>query len=196
MGVELFLWGILEPNTNIYASICPWNHVKLIFKQDLCNFKNQIHTFFLAFEKLDIENELSLWFLIFNISNSALKYPLKPFSNAIGLTWFGFFKAKLCPISHDDLIMDWFSRANLYNLPRIIGSSFGSEIDIKKTTVCVLMETFYRIPIRCSERESYDDFPKVTYFRWNSGACKNLASTDHISENIANQDLKFLHKVT
>ena len=33
MGVELFfLGGNLEPNTDIYASICPLNHFKLIFQ--------------------------------------------------------------------------------------------------------------------------------------------------------------------
>ena len=33
MGVELFLGGILEPNNDIDASICPWNHFKLIFQK-------------------------------------------------------------------------------------------------------------------------------------------------------------------
>ena len=38
-------------------------------------------------------------------------------SHAIGLIQFGFFKGDLCPISHNDLIMDCFSRANFYGVP-------------------------------------------------------------------------------
>ena len=34
-------------------------------------------------------------------------------SNATGLTQFGLFKREICPISHNDLIMEWFSRTNL-----------------------------------------------------------------------------------
>ena len=79
--------------------------------------------------------------------------PLKLLSNFIGLTWFGLFKAKLCPISHNDPNMDWFSRANLYDFPCVTVSSFGSEIDRKETKVHVLVATFYNIPIQCSERE-------------------------------------------
>ena len=52
-------------------------------------------------------------------------------SNATGLTQFGFFKGELCPISHNGLIMDWFSRENLYGVPCVIVSSFSFEIDIK-----------------------------------------------------------------
>ena len=74
-------------------------------------------------------------------------------SNATGLTWFGFSKAKLCPISHNDLIMDWFSRANLYDLPRVTVLYFSFEIDRKEATVGVLTTTFQDTPIWCSERE-------------------------------------------
>ena len=52
MGVELFLGGILEPIIDIYASICPWNHFKLLFQTNT--------HLFIAFEELDIEIELSL----------------------------------------------------------------------------------------------------------------------------------------
>ena len=48
MGVELFcLGGILEPNTDIYASIFPWNHLKLIFQTKFMQCLKQIHIFFL-----------------------------------------------------------------------------------------------------------------------------------------------------
>ena len=79
--------------------------------------------------------------------------PLNYLSNSTGITWFGFSKTKLCPISHNDLIMDWFSRKNLYDLPRVTVSSFVSEIDSQKTTVHVLATNFYGTPIRFPERE-------------------------------------------
>ena len=62
-------------------------------------------------------------------------------------------RKKLCPISHNDLIMDWFSRANLYDLPHVTVSSFGSEIDSQETKVREIVTNFYGTPIRCSERE-------------------------------------------
>ena len=79
--------------------------------------------------------------------------PLKLLSNGTSLTWFWCSKTKLCPISHNDLILDWFSRANLYDLPRVTVSSFVSEIDSQETTVCVLVTTFYGTQIHCPERE-------------------------------------------
>ena len=72
-------------------------------------------------------------------------------SNATVLTQFEFFK--LFPTSHNGLIMDWFSRANLYTVPRVTVSSFGFEIDIEQSTVCALSSTFYIIPIKYSERD-------------------------------------------
>ena len=73
--------------------------------------------------------------------------------NSTGLTGFGFSKTKVSPISHNDLIMDWFSRVNLYDLPRVTVSSFTSEIYSHETTIRVLVTTFYGTPILCSERE-------------------------------------------
>ena len=60
MGVELFLGGILEPNTNIYASIFPWNHFNLLFQTNVMQFKKPNTHLFLAFEELDIEIGLYL----------------------------------------------------------------------------------------------------------------------------------------
>ena len=80
-------------------------------------------------------------------------HPLNSLLNSTVLTWFGFSKTNLCPISHNDLIMDWFSIANLYGLPRVTVSSFASEIDSQETRVRVLVTTFYGTPIRCPERE-------------------------------------------
>ena len=59
MGMELFLGGILEPNTDIFSSICPWNHFKLFFQTRLMQFEKNTHIF-LTFEELDIEIELSM----------------------------------------------------------------------------------------------------------------------------------------
>ena len=58
MGVELFLGAILESNTNIYSTICPWNQFNLILQTKLMQFgKKNIHLL-LAFEELYIEIEL------------------------------------------------------------------------------------------------------------------------------------------
>ena len=115
--------------------------------------KKNIHTFFLLLRnsilKLDYLYDCITSIFEFQYQHSPLNY----LSNSTGLTWFGFSKTKLCPISHNHLIMDWFSRANLYDLPRVTVSSFVSEIDSQETTVCVLATNFYSTPIRCPERE-------------------------------------------
>ena len=49
--------------------------------------------------------------------------------------------------------MDWFSRENLYNLPRVTVFSFGSEIYRQENKIYVLPVIFYRIIIWCTERE-------------------------------------------
>ena len=78
--------------------------------------------------------------------------PLSLLSNSTGLNQFGFFKRELYPISHNALIMDCFVRENLYDMPRVIVSSFSYEIDREETTHCALSTTFYRIPIWYTER--------------------------------------------
>ena len=60
MGVELFLRGIIEPNTDNNASICPPNHFKLIFQTRLMQFEKKTTHRFLPFEEPYIEIELSL----------------------------------------------------------------------------------------------------------------------------------------
>ena len=60
MGVELFLGAILESNTDIYSTICPWNQFKLILQTRLMQFVKKNTHLFLAFEELDIEIGLSL----------------------------------------------------------------------------------------------------------------------------------------
>ena len=92
--------------------------------------------------------------------------PLSLLSNATGPTQFGVFKWQLCPISHNDLIMDGFSRAKLYDVSRVTVSSFNSKIDIKKTTVRALSTTFYRIPIWYLKRELWR-FSQDHFFEMN-----------------------------
>jgi len=75
--------------------------------------------------------------------------PLSLLSNATSMTKFGFFKGNLCPISHDVLIMDWLSRANLYIVPHVIALTFNLENDIQDTTFRETLDTFYKIQIRC-----------------------------------------------
>ena len=84
---------------------------------------------------------------------SSYSIALSHLSNSTSLTQFGFFKGDLYAISHNALIMVYFSRANLYDIPHVNVSSFGSEIDSKNTTICEISTTYYGIPIRYSERE-------------------------------------------
>ena len=45
------------------------------------------------------------------------------------------------------------SRVNLYGVPRVTISSFGSEIDTRETKIPVISATFYKIPILFLESE-------------------------------------------
>ena len=153
MGVELFLGGILESNADICSTICPWNKFKLILQTRLMQFEKKMHTFFLLLRSsiLKINYIFDFGYSISEIWS--YRIPLKLLSNVIGLTWFGFFKTKLCPISHNDLIMEYFSRLNLYGVPRVTISSFGSQTDKQETKFHLLVSTFYRIQIQCPWRE-------------------------------------------
>ena len=115
--------------------------------------KKKIHTFFLLMRS----SILKLNYLYdFGSSISEIQHwsiPLNSLLNATALTWFWFSKTNLCPISHNDLIMDWFITANLYDFPSVTVSSFGSEIDSQETTVCLLVKKFYGTPIRCPKRD-------------------------------------------
>ena len=114
--------------------------------------RKKIHTFFLLLRssilKLDYLYDCSTSIFEFRYRRS----PLNSLLNAIGLTWFWFSKEKLCTISHNDLMMDWFSRAKLHDVPNVIVSSFGYKIYTQETIIRVILANFYRITIRCSER--------------------------------------------
>ena len=118
--------------------------------------------------------------------------PLSLLSNAIGLTQFRFFKGELYPISHNALIMDYFNREKLYGVPRATVSSFCFETNSEKTIDYALFATFYIIPIWYSERELWR-FSQGNFFEMNFKSLqKTLTSTDHISQNVAHLDLKYL----
>ena len=123
------------------------------FKQDLCNSEKKNTHLLLSFRRSILKlNYLCNWkSSIFEIQPCSS--PLKLLSNATGLTWFGFYKTNLCPIYHNDLILDWFSRANLYDLPRVTVLLFVSEIDSQETTGRELVTNFYGTPIKSPERE-------------------------------------------
>lgn len=84
--------------------------------------------------------------------------PLSLLSNSTSQTKIGLFKVNLCEISNDDLIMDWFSRGNLYIIPCVIVSTFGPKIGIWETKLCLLSIDFYEIQIWCLKIK-FDDFP-------------------------------------
>jgi len=41
-------------------------------------------------------------------------------SNSMSRTKIRFFNIKLCQIPHNDLVMEWFSRSNLYEIPHVM----------------------------------------------------------------------------
>ena len=191
----IFTGHLLESNTDIYSTICPWNQFKLILQRRLMQFEKKIHTFFLLLRSLI----LKLNYLYYFGSSISKIRPCSStpnlLSNSTGVTWFGCFKIKLCPISHNGLIMYWFSRANVYGVPCVTFSSFSSKIDTQETKVCVISVTFYKIPIRCSERELWIFYHDHLFDMKFGSLKKALTSTNHISKNIANQDMKFLQEV-
>ena len=150
----------------------PLESIQIDFSNKTYAIRKKIHTFFLLLRssilKLDYICDCSTSIFDFWYQ----RIPMNYLSNAIGLTWFGLFKAKLCPIARNDLIMDWFNRANLYDLPRVTVSSFGSEIYRQETKIHVLPANFYSIPIWCSERELWI-FSHDHLFEMKFGSLKN-----------------------
>jgi len=114
---------------------------------------NFLISLFLDFKSLILKR---LWICNFRSPISEIWFgsnPLSPLSNPEILIKIGFYKEALCQISHDDLIIDWFSRANLYEVSRVTVSTLGPETNIQKTTVRPLSLTFYKISIWCSEKK-------------------------------------------
>ena len=118
-GCRIIFWRNFRTQYKYLCFNMPLESLQTDFSNRLMQFFKKIHTFFLILRSL----MLKLMYLC-NLRSPRfyLQYfssPLNLLSNAIGLTWFGFFKAKLCPISHNGLIMDCFSRVNLYGLPHV-----------------------------------------------------------------------------
>ena len=150
----------------------PLESLKTDFSNKTYVIWKKIHTFFFLLRSSILKlNYLSnygssiyeIWFC--NI-------PLNFHFNSTTLSWFGYFKANLHRISHNDLSMDLFSRVHLYNVPRLIVSSLGSEIATQETIVHVIVATFYNIPIWCLEQELWI-FSHDHLFLMKVGSLKN-----------------------
>ena len=79
--------------------------------------------------------------MIFHLGDS----PYSPLSNPIGIIRIGFFKKYLVPMSHDDLIIDWFSTANVYEFPHVTIVTFGPKNATQKMSVRPISVTSYKI---------------------------------------------------
>jgi len=131
-----------------------------------------LHTFF-SLCRSSILNLLYLYnFRSPRSEISSCGSPLSPLSNPRSLIKIGFSKEDLCQISHDDLIIEWFSRANLYEVPRVTISTWGPKTDTKKTIGRPICINFYEISIWCLERKLWW-FSQDHLLGCNSGACKN-----------------------
>ena len=150
----MFAFTFLEASiTDNNALLCPLNSFKLIFQTKLMQkFKKTTHLFSLCRSLI-----LNLMYLCnFGSSSSGISIwgsPLCPLSNATSLIQIGFSKKMLCTISQDDLIIDLSRRANLYEVPCVTVSTFGSKKYIQETIFCPLSIPSYKISIWCSERK-------------------------------------------
>jgi len=69
--------------------------------------------------------------------------PLIPPSKPSSLIKIGFSKEELCQISHNDLILDWFNRETLYEVPCVTVSTLRPETDTQKTIDRPLSKNYY-----------------------------------------------------
>ena len=97
--------------------------------------------------------------------------PLSLLSNLVSLIKIGPSKEDLCQISHNDLIIDGFSTANLYEVPCVTFLTLGPKTNTQKTTGRPLSVTSYEFNLMLKKK--YDDFSQVTCLRYNSKPCKN-----------------------
>lgn len=98
--------------------------------------------------------------------------PMSPLYNPTSLIKIGFSNKELCPISHDDLIVDSFSRENctMYHMSLFWPSAL--KIIPNKLQSILFLSFFLKLEFD-SQRECYDYFPKVSHLRWNLGTYKN-----------------------
>lgn len=105
----------------------------------------KIYTFFLLFRS-------SILKLLYLCDFGSPRYeilsygsPISLISKPVSQTDIGFYKKELFPISHDELIIDWFRRENLYGVPRVTVSTFFPQFDTRNTKFRVISITFYEI---------------------------------------------------
>ena len=122
---------------------------------------------------------------------SSCSIPVSLISNATNLTDIGLFKKMLCPISHDDLVRNWFSRVNLYRVPHVTVLTFGLENDIIKTKVRAFFSHFLENSNLMLREKVMMIFPRSPVWDIIREFAKTLTSLNHILKNIARQDLKF-----
>ena len=130
------------------SSLCPLNSFKLIFQTNLMQkkFKNY-KPFFSLCRSLILNlmyfcNFQSPRFEIASCSN-----PLRNISKPMSLIKIGFSNEELCQISHDRLIIDWFSSTSLYEVTRVTVLTLGSKTDTTKTRVHPIFVNSYEISI-------------------------------------------------
>ena len=112
-----------------------------------------MHTFFFLFRILILK---LLYLYNFRSPMSRIKScssHMSPLSNIARLIKIGFSKEELCPISHDDLIIDSFSRANLYKVPHVTVLNFCPKYATQKTIVHPIYITTYEIWSQCLEKK-------------------------------------------
>lgn len=129
-----------------------WITSNWFFKQKLCKLKNSTHLCPYLFGA-------RYWnCCLFNFGSPRSEIrsygiPLNLLSNVTSQTKNGLLKVRFFPISHDDLIMDWFNRVHLYKVPHVTIMIFDPENDTWKTKVRAISVTFYKIQIWCSKRK-------------------------------------------
>lgn len=117
--------------------------------------------------------------------------PMSNISNPTSLMKIGFSNEGLCQISHDDLSIDWFSRVNFHDVPRVTVLTLSSENDTKKnyspSSFCNFIWKF-NLMLRAKVMII---FPRSPIWNVIQGSAKTLTSSDYIFKNIARQTLKF-----
>ena len=188
----MFPFSFFEASiTDNNASLCPLNSFKVIFQTNIMQtFKKTTHMFSLCRSLI-----LNLMYLCnFGSPRSEISScgnNLSILSNPASLIKIGFSNEDLCQIPHNDLSIDWFTRANLYDIPWVTVSTLGSENDTQTnyspSSFCNFLRKF-NLMLRVKVMTIFLRWPF-----WNviQGSAKTLTSSDYISDNIVRQDLKF-----
>lgn len=122
--------------------MCLTNSFKLIFQTKFMQkFKKNYTPFFSLCRSLILN---LMYFYHFGSPRSEISSnPLSNISNSASLIKIGFSNEELCQFSQDDLIIDLFSRANLYDMPWVNVSTLGFENGTQKTKVHAIFVISY-----------------------------------------------------